>query len=71
MLTAWMERSPDAPDFWPVGGALVSHEEGRVPFSGHAVVTDPEAARRKVRAYHEAGLRHVKLYWRLRRRAGS
>ena len=66
MLAAWMQRSPDAPDFWPVGGALVSHEEGRVPFPGHAVVTDPEDARRKVRAYHEAGLRHVKLYWRLR-----
>jgi hypothetical protein len=29
-------------------------------------VTDPEDARRKVRAYHDAGLRHVKLYWRLR-----
>jgi len=66
MLAAWMERSPDAPDFWPVGGALVSHEEGRAPYPGHAVVTDPEDARRKVRAYHDAGLRHVKLYWRLR-----
>jgi imidazolonepropionase-like amidohydrolase len=66
MLVAWMKRSPDAPDFWPVGGALVSHEEGREPFPGHAVVTDAEHARREVRAYRDAGLRHVKLYWRLR-----
>ncbi len=66
LLIAWMERSPDAPDFWPVGGALVSHEEGRVPFPGHAVVRDPADARRTVRAYHSAGIRHVKLYWRLR-----
>ena len=27
---------------------------------------NPEHARREVRAYHDAGLRHVKLYWRLR-----
>lgn len=66
LLTAWMEPSPDAPDFWPVGGAIVSHEEGRLPFPGHAVVADPDAARHLVRRYHQAGLRHVKLYWRLR-----
>lgn len=66
MLTAWMERSPAAPDLWPTGGALVSPEEGRTPYAGHAVVAGPEDARRTVRAYHETGLRHVKLYWRLR-----
>ena len=66
MLTAWMERSQDAPDFWPSGGALVSAEEGRVPYPGHRVVTSPEDVRRVVRAYHDAGLRHIKLYWRLR-----
>lgn len=66
LLVAWMDRSPEAPDFWPAGGALVSAEAGRTPFPGHAVVTDPADARRKVRAYHQAGLRHIKLYWRLR-----
>jgi imidazolonepropionase-like amidohydrolase len=66
LLTAWMAPSSDAPDFLPVGGALASHEEGRVPFPGHAIVADPEDARRRVRAYHDAGLRHIKLYWRLR-----
>jgi imidazolonepropionase-like amidohydrolase len=66
LLTAWMEQSPDAPDFLPVGGALASHEEGRVPFPGHAIVRDPDDARRRVRAYHDTGLRHLKLYWRLR-----
>lgn len=57
LLTAWMERPPDAPDFWPVGGALVSREEGRVPFPGPAVAAGPAEARRKVRTYHHAGLR--------------
>lgn len=63
---AWMAPSPQAPDFFPSGGALVSHEEGRVPFAGHAVVRDSSDAVRKVREYHAMGLRDVKLYWRLR-----
>lgn len=63
---AWMEPSPAAPDFFTSGGALVSPEEGRVPFLGHSVVTDPADAERKVREYHALGIRDIKLYWRLR-----
>lgn len=65
LLTAWMEPSPEAPDFWPVGGALASAEEGRVTFPGHAVVEDSADAVAKVREYHDLGYRHLKLYWRL------
>lgn len=67
MLRAWMERSPQAPDFHPVGGALVSAEEGRTPYPGHAVVRDPSDAVKKVKLYQKLKFRHIKLYWRLRR----
>lgn len=63
---AWSRAESWAPDFFASGGALVSHEEGRVPFEGHAVVRDSLDAAARVRAYHAAGLRDVKLYWRLR-----
>jgi len=66
LATAWSRASPDAPDFISSGGAIVSHEEGRVPYTGHAVVTDSAGAAALVRRYHAAGLRDVKLYWRLR-----
>jgi hypothetical protein len=66
MLTAWMHPVPWAPDFYPCGGAMVSHEEGRVPYPGHVEVASPEAAAAKVRQYHDLGFRFVKLYWRLR-----
>ena len=66
LMLEWMKPSPDAPDFIPSGGALASHEEGRVPYTGHAVVRDSVDAARKVRRNYEVGLRDVKLYWRLR-----
>lgn len=66
LLVSLLERSPDSPTFFAVGGALVSREEGRTPFPGHAVVTDSADAAGKVREYHRLGLRHIKLYWRLR-----
>lgn len=66
LMTAWMERDPAAPDFFPCGGALVSHEEGRTPYDGHAVVADTFEAAGRVREYRDAGFRFVKLYWRLR-----
>ncbi len=61
-----MEPDPSAPDFFPCGGALVSHEEGRTPYQGHAVVRDTLEAAQRVRQYHDAGFRYIKLYWRLR-----
>ena len=66
LMTGWSRPSPDAPDFVPSGGALVSPEEGRVPFRGHVVVEDSARAAALVRRYYQAGLRDIKLYWRLR-----
>jgi len=66
LVRAWSLPSPDAPDFIASGGAIVSHEEGRIPYTGHAVVKDSADAARLVRRYHQGGLRDIKLYWRLR-----
>lgn len=65
MLTSWMRRSSDAPDFFPVGAYLVSTEAGRTPVSFAISVADSAAAAAKVREYYALGLRNVKLYWRL------
>jgi len=66
LMEAWSRPSPDAPDFFPSGGAIVSRESGRAPFTGHVVVDDSAGAAALVRRYHAAGLRDIKLYWRLR-----
>jgi imidazolonepropionase-like amidohydrolase len=66
MLIAWMKRSPNAPDFYPVGAQLVSPESGRVSPPFQAVLADSEAAARKVQEYYRLGIRNIKLYWRLR-----
>ena len=66
LMKAWSRTSPDAPDFVTTGGAIVSHEEGRVPYTGHVVAKDSAGAAAVVRRHHEAGLRDAKLYWRLR-----
>lgn len=65
LMRAWMKPVPWAPDFYACGGALVSHEEGRIPYAGHAEVFDSAGADAKVRFYHSLGFKHVKLYWRL------
>lgn len=56
---------PDSPDIYISGGAMISDED-RAPYISHVEVASPEAARRKVQAYYDQGIRHVKLYWRLR-----
>lgn len=57
---------PNYLDISTVGGALVSNE-GRKPYINHVIVDSPLAARQKVLEYHKLGLKHVKLYWKLRR----
>ena len=67
LMRAWMAPVSWAPDFYPSGGALVSPDPARpTPYAGHRAVADSADAVRTVRAYHAAGFRHVKLYWRLR-----
>jgi len=66
MLLAWMKSSPAAPDFYPVGASIVSHEESRIPFAEHVEVKDSADSAAKVAQYYRLGIRHIKLYWRLR-----
>ena len=53
-------------DICTVGGALIS-KENRTPYINHVTVESPLAAKQKVLAYYKLGIRHIKLYWRLRR----
>jgi imidazolonepropionase-like amidohydrolase len=63
---AWQQNpSPEFPDLFISGGALISDEE-RTPYINHVEVESPEAMQQKIQAYHEMGIRHLKLYWRLR-----
>ena len=57
---------PNYLDISTVGGALVSNE-GRKPYINHVIVDSPLAARQKVLEYHKLCLKHIKLYWKLRR----
>lgn len=60
------DLKPNYLDIYTVGGALISNE-GRKPYINHTIVDSPLAAKQKVLAYYQLGLRHVKLYWKLRR----
>jgi imidazolonepropionase-like amidohydrolase len=57
---------PDYLDIYTVGGALVSNE-GRKPYINHVIVDSPLSAKQKVIEYYNMGIRHIKLYWKLRR----
>ena len=57
---------PNYLDIYTVGGALIS-TESRKPYINHITVESPSAAKQKVLEYYKLGIRHIKLYWRLRR----
>lgn len=57
--------SPYYTDIYTVGGALIS-SEGRKSYICHSTVGSPKEASEKILAYHQMGIRHIKLYWRLR-----
>lgn len=57
--------TPNYPDIYISGGALISDEE-REPYIGHVEVANPEAVQQKIQRYHDMGIRHLKIYWRLR-----
>ena len=57
--------SPDFPDIYITGGAMISDEE-REPFTSHVEVENAEAAKEKVKSYAKEGVRYIKLYKRLR-----
>ncbi|HLN94416.1 MAG TPA: amidohydrolase family protein [Flavobacterium sp.] len=65
-LTEWQKTpDPNYVDFYVCGGALIS-KDNRVPYIGHTEVVTPEKARQKIIAYHNLGLQHLKLYFRLK-----
>jgi len=66
MLLKWMERTPQAPDFYPSGAHLISPDPEHAPLDHQVVVRDSAAAAAKVREYYALGIRNIKLYWRLR-----
>lgn len=66
ILRPWRRPDPSFPDYFPVGGAIISADSTRTAAPGHVEVHDPDDARRLIQRYYALGIRHVKLYWRLR-----
>ena len=56
---------PAYTDIYTVGGDLISKED-RKPYINHITVDSPLAAKQKIIEYYDEGIRHIKLYWRLR-----
>lgn len=52
-------------DFIVCGGALIS-KDNRTPYIAHTEITSPEIARQKLLEYYSLGIRHIKLYHRLK-----
>ena len=66
-LLCWKNNSlPNYLNIYTVGGALIS-KESRKPYIGHITVESPLTAKQKVLEYYNLGIRHIKLYWRLRK----
>jgi imidazolonepropionase-like amidohydrolase len=66
ILSWYADPRPNYLDIYTVGGALISNE-GRKPYINHIIVDSPLAAKQKVIEYYKLGIRHIKLYWKLRR----
>ncbi len=66
-VLSWQaDPQPNSVDIYTVGGAFISNE-GRKPYINHVIVDSPLAAKQKVIEYYNLGIRHIKLYWKLRR----
>jgi imidazolonepropionase-like amidohydrolase len=66
-ILSWHNNpQPNYLDIYTVGGALVSSQT-RTVYINHVMVSSPLAARQKVIEYHKLGIRHIKLYWKLRK----
>jgi hypothetical protein len=66
-ILSWQnDPQPNYLDIYTVGGALVSNQN-RKPYINHVIVNTPMAAKQKVIEYYKLGIRHIKLYWKLRR----
>lgn len=66
-ILSWQQNpKADQLDIYTTSGALVT-DQGRKPYVNHVAVRSPGDARQKVIDNYRLGLRHVKLYWKLRR----
>ena len=65
VTTKWQENpSPDFPNYYVLGGALISERGGRgVP--QHHIEVRVEDASNKIRYYKDLNIKNIKLYWRL------
>lgn len=64
-IIKWKDGDSLYTDFLTCGGALISKEE-REPYIGHLTVENESLAKEKVIEYYNKGLRHIKVYHRLR-----
>lgn len=64
-IIGWNDNNQLYTDFLTCGGALISKEE-REPYIGHFTVEGESRAKEKVIEYYNKGLRHIKVYHRLR-----
>ncbi len=64
-ILQWNDKQPQHTDFLTCGGALISKEE-RKPYIGHLTLHNEKAAAEKIIEYYQKGIRHIKLYYRLR-----
>lgn len=61
----WQKNpKPKFADHYTAGGAMIS-KENREPYIGHCVLENSKKAKEKVIEYHNLGIRHIKLYYRL------
>lgn len=67
VTTDWQKNpSPDYPNIFNTGGALISDLEwDKKPPMHHTRVFNPAYVNKKVQEYEKLGLKHLKLYWKL------
>jgi len=65
-LIKWQkEPNPNYVDFYLGGGALIS-KDNRTPYIAHTEVISEDKAKQKISEYNKLGIKHVKLYFRLK-----
>jgi hypothetical protein len=56
--------NPKFTDHYTAGGAMISKESWK-PYPDHCVLEDSKKAKEKIIEYHNLGIKHIKLYYRL------
>ncbi|MBC2845225.1 amidohydrolase family protein [Winogradskyella flava] len=64
VLTWQSNPNPNFVDVFTTGGAIISKED-RKPYIGHSMVENTYKAQAKMIEYHNLGIKHIKLYYRL------